>query len=343
MGHQVTVFTPDYGGESAKVRGDSSFEIVRLKPLVSMGNSAVLLGVFGRIKDFDVVQLHYPFYGTAEIVLLAKFFRPKTRLFVYYHMDTNASGLKGLFFRVSHRVILPLVLRVAELVQCSTYDYASHSYIGSYFAAHGNRYTEVPYGVDSTFFTPPLGVPSGGKNVLFVGALIKQGYFKGLDNLMRAFQRVRRSVDSCSLTVVGKGDREDHYRGLARELGIDSVTEFVTDADDARLLECYRHCDVLVLPSLDTSEAFGIVLLEAMACGKPVIASNLPGVRAVFEEGRQGLRVEPGDVDDLAEKILALLTDEEKAGRFGEAGRELALTRYTWARAAERLDAMYRR
>jgi glycosyltransferase involved in cell wall biosynthesis len=340
LGHDVTVFTPEYGGELAE-GGGPGFGVERLKPLFSMGNSAVLPGLFLRLKDFDVVQLHYPFYGTVEIVLLEKLLRPSTRLFVFYHMDARATGIRGLMFKTASITVLPLVLRAAEAIQCSTYDYASHSYIGGYFAAHRDRFTEVPYGVDSTFFTPGRRTTNCDKNVLFVGALIKQGYFKGLDNLMRAFQKIRRSVGPCSLTVVGRGDMEDHYRGLARELGIDTVTRFVTEADDAALLECYRSCDVLVLPSLDTSEAFGIVLLEAMACAKPVIASNLPGVRAVFKNGRHGLLVEPGDLDDLAAKLLALLTDDERAQSLGTAGYELVRTRYTWASAAKRLDSIY--
>jgi glycosyltransferase involved in cell wall biosynthesis len=216
-----------------------------------------------------------------------------------------------------------------------------NSYAGSYYDRHPGKFSEVTYGVDTDRFRPgPERAPGSEKVILFVGALIRQNYFKGLENLMLAFKRIRDSI-SCRLRVVGCGDMEEHYRSLADGLKIDAWVEFVTDADDRRLVECYQSCDLLVLPSTDMSEAFGIVLLEAMACAKPVVASNLPGVRSVFEDRKHGLLVEPGDVDDLTDKISMLMSDEETARRFGQAGRELVETRYTWTRTAEKLDAVY--
>ena len=95
------------------------------------------------------------------------------------------------------------------------------------------------------------------------------------------------------------------------------------------------------MPSINSNEAFGLVLLEAMACGTPVIASNLPGVRSVFEAGVQGLLAEPGNVDDLKNKIAEILADNDKREMMGLASRELVEGKYSWERVGERLDEIY--
>jgi glycosyltransferase involved in cell wall biosynthesis len=82
-------------------------------------------------------------------------------------------------------------------------------------------------------------------------------------------------------------------------------------------------------------EAFGLVLLEAMACGKPIIASNLPGVRTVCEDGVNGLLVKPGDAADLAKKLALILSDDELAARLGEAGLQRVKEKYNWKKVAE--------
>lgn len=89
------------------------------------------------------------------------------------------------------------------------------------------------------------------------------------------------------------------------------------------------------------SEAFGVVLLEAMACGKPVIASNLPGVRSVVSAGEDGLLVRPGDIDDLAEKTQMLLDDPQRRREMGERGRDKVEEKYAWPKIIPRLVQVY--
>lgn len=345
LGHEVTVFTPLYSNQSCQPDYDCpDFEVVRLKPLLSHGNSAILPQLPWRLKDFDIVQLHYPFYGTALSVSLVRLFRPSMKLCVYYHMDNKARGFKGLVFQLYRFLVLPVILRLADEIACSSFDYVSHSEARGYYGKHAQKFNSVSYGVDTELFRPGLGrEDKGGKEILFVGALIKQGCFKGLDILFSAFKRVRNQIDDCLLRIVGQGDMEQYYRDLAGTLDIGEDVDFVTDADDKDLVGCYQSCDMLVLPSVDSSEAFGIVLLEAMACGKPVVASDLPGVRSVFKNGEHGLLAVPGDVKDLAKKISAILQDEKAAEQYGKAGYDLVKAEYTWERAAEKLNAIYER
>ncbi len=345
LGHDVTVFTPRYPGEPTEPDcAFPGFRVVRLRPLLSFGNAAVLPQIRKHLNGFDIVHLHYPFYGTAGLAVLPKICRPSTKILLYYHMDNKADGIRGLVFRCYRYAVLPVILRLADEITCSSLDYIEHSEVGSYYRRQARKFYAVPYGVESDFFSPARETQkSERKVILFVGALNKQGYFKGVDNLIMAFERIKPRYPDCILRIVGRGDREDRYRSLAAELGVLDSVEFVNDADDKTLVEHYQSSCLLVLPSLDASEAFGIVLLEAMACAKPVVASNLPGVRSVFENGKHGLLVRPGDVGDLVEKICLLLDDESMARNLGTAGRHHVEKEYSWALSAKKLDRIYHR
>jgi len=109
---------------------------------------------------------------------------------------------------------------------------------------------------------------------------------------------------------------------------------FAGGVSDAELAECYNLADAFVLPSTDRSEAFGLVLLEAAACGKPSIASDLPGVRTVVRNGLTGLLAKAADADDLAEKIKQLFSNGEEIKKMGETARQMVLEKYGWEKVA---------
>ncbi len=115
-----------------------------------------------------------------------------------------------------------------------------------------------------------------------------------------------------------------------------------TVADD-ELPSVYRSADLVVLPSLDRSEAFGIVLIEALASGVPVVASDLPGVRSIIENGRNGFTFETGDSADLAAKITLCLGDENLRLRMASAARAVALSRYRQADLWVEIDRIMRK
>ncbi len=116
---------------------------------------------------------------------------------------------------------------------------------------------------------------------------------------------------------------------------IDKNISFLGKLENKEFLRSLQEADVLVLPSINSNEAFGIVLIEALACGVPVIASNLPGVRSVFKDGVEGLLVEPGDSLDLKLKIEWLLNNEALRQEMAKRARVLALQKYNDARLEE--------
>ena len=160
--------------------------------------------------------------------------------------------------------------------------------------------------------------------VLFVGRF---SYYKGLEYLVDGMRSVR-----ARLILVGSGPMEERIRQRAAALRTPGSIEFTGELSDAEVVAHLHACDVFVLPSVERSEAFGVVQLEAMACGKPVVSTEIAsGVPWVNQHGRTGLIVPPGDSVALAEAINALLDEPERRKRFGDAGRARVEAEFTVA------------
>lgn len=183
------------------------------------------------------------------------------------------------------------------------------------------------------------GLADDARVVLFVGALDRPHFFKGVSVLLKAFARLADC--RTRLLIVGDGDLRAVYQRQAAELGLAERAIFCGRVSEVDLPGHYALADLLVLPSTTTGEAFGVVLLEAMASGKPVVASNLPGVRSVVADGDDGLLARPGDADDLAAKVEALLDNPGRRERMGERGRAKVETRYSWQQLGRQLAEIY--
>ena len=339
-GHDVTVFT----ASSGECNPDFPFSVERLPTPFRIGNAALTPGLLGRLRGFDVVHLHYPNIFGAELTTAAsRLFRMP--LIVTYHNDLVAGGLKGALFRGYTALNQRLVLRGVTRLIATSRDYAENSYLAR--TAWGTRIHVVPNGVDEDVFSPSvgqtsqaledLGVARSGLFALFVGALDRAHYFKGVDVLLRATARVADLVT----IIVGDGDLRGEYESLAARVAPGRV-RFAGKVDLPTLVDLYRAAHVTVLPSVTRGEAFGMVLIESMACGTPVIATDLPGVRTVVDDGVDGIVLAPGDAKALAAALSRLVTDREEARAMGRAGREKILREYRWELIGDRLEALYR-
>lgn len=350
LGYEVTVFTPNYNykkNEDEFDRHEGKFALERLRPLFKYGNAAFIPQLFYKLKNFDIVHLHYPFYGALIPVLLAKLLSGcKMKLILHYHMDSSAQGFKGAIFRLYTFLVLPLLIKAAKVITCASLDYIKHSDLGKYYKDKPEKFQRILFGVNlEQFVTYHDNINKQRKNkiVLFVGGLDDAHYFKGLENLLKATAAIIKSsrLNPIILNVVGRGNLLPYYKNRAKNLGIEENVKFYDNVDNSKLVNFYNYSDCLVLPSVNKGEAFGLVLLEAMACSTPVITSNLPGVRSVFKNGREGLLVKPGDINDLANKIKIILSDKKSAEAMGRAGRELVESKYTWEKVGKRLDSVY--
>jgi glycosyltransferase involved in cell wall biosynthesis len=364
QGNRVTVFTPQYhpkqntpppvfppkaggqegvGGLSAEALyserrrgGRVSYDTKLLTPIFKYGNAAYVPQLCKKLKGYDVVILQYPFFGGMRSVYQAKK-KYGFKLIVNYNMDVVGSGPKGLIFKYTTKYFLPKLVQIADIILASSTDYARHSDLGVYWKEGNPKFKILPNGVDTEKFKPErindefkrnLNI-SDEKVILFVGGLDKAHYFKGVDYLIRAIPYIDFQ-EKFKVIIAGRGELQNEYRKLAVDLGVKDRVLFTGGVSDSTLVKLYQLAAVTVLPSIDQSESFGIVLAESMACATPVISSNLPGVRNVYEDGVSGFTVPARDEKALAKKIEFVLTHSGEMNIMGLAGRKLVENKYNW-------------
>lgn len=338
-GHLVTVFTPDYGQASSQSDSNNSdVGVTRVKPHLSLGNAAWLPALPNVLQDFDIVHFHYPFIGGESVLKISG------RLIITYHMDLLGRGWKKYFFNGYQRKYLPKFFERAAKVIFTSSDYLNHSRAAQFKNRFGDKFAILPLGADEAFgplvsrqdnFWRERGITAE-KIIMFVGGLDKAHYFKGLGRLIEALASLKD--EQLALVVIGDGDLREDYLVKARRQDLKKVF-FLGRVSRPDLIKYYQQCDFVVLPSVDSSEAFGLVILEALACGKPVIASNLPGVRTLIDSGVDGLLCRPGDANDLADQIKRMLKlDLDQMGR--RAGRKVN-EYYRWPKIIDQIEKLY--
>ena len=341
-GDQVTVVTAAEEG----VRGSECLEGVtvnRHPPAFSLLNALVCPGVLRDLLklDYDVADVNLPDPVNAVFTLIACTLRRRPYV-VTYHADIHKTGFAGRLFTFFYSPLQQLVLTFAHAILVTSPDYAHSSaplkpHLGKTVVApsfvNADRFTP---NVDGTRMRAELGVTAG-KMVLFVGRLVP---YKGLDVLLDAFRRVASDVDA-TLVIAGEGPLESRLKAQAQTLGVANRVVFAGRVPDERLPELYAACDVFVLPSVTRQEAFGLVLVEALACGKPAVTTNFSGMPYVV--GDAGLKVPPGSVGQLHPALVKLLVDGEAATKMGAAGRQRVLELFEQNRVAEKVAGVYRR
>ena len=158
-----------------------------------------------------------------------------------------------------------------------------------------------------------------GKVLMTVTRLAVADQYKGIETVIQALPRILRAVPDTYYVIVGDGDDRLRLERLAQDTGVANRVLFAGRTDDKQLRSYYESCDIFVMPSY--GEGFGVVFLEAMAFGKPVIGGNHGGIPEVVTEGMTGFLVEYGDVNTLTDRIVRLLTDEELRTQMSEASR----------------------
>ncbi|MDD3711192.1 MAG: glycosyltransferase family 4 protein [Patescibacteria group bacterium] len=321
--HESFVFTSQH--KDGYSNNDQKENIIRLKPLLKLGHGAVLFSLLKKLKSFDVIYFHYPFFGTAIIIWLFKILNPKKRLIIHYHMDVHH---KNIFFKIlswPEEIIKKSLFKKSENIVSASFDYIKNSNIKNIYNKYPNKFREIPFSVDTNTFKP--GKKSSENTILFVGGLDKAHYFKGVDILIKAVSEIKDL--SWKLKIVGDGELKNNLKDLTKNLKIEDRIIFSGKLEKEDFIKSFQEAKMLVLPSINSNEAFGIVLIEAMACGTPVIASNLPGVRTVFENEKSGLMVKPKDIEDLKNKIKTILQNPEKLENMSSEAHKLVLEKYS--------------
>ena len=195
----------------------------------------------------------------------------------------------------------------------------------------------IPNGVDTKRFAPITRPANAKVKILFIGRLIPR---KGFQRVVRALPRVRQlAKQPFEVEVVGTGAAQTELDALAAQLGISDLIHYVGTVPYDKLEKSYQYADIFVLTSL--SEGMPSVILEAMGCGLPIIASNVGGNNEIVKEGENGFLIEGDDVSHLAERMVELINNKELRVRMGERSYALA-SHYDWVEIMGQYDKLYR-
>lgn len=290
--------------------------------LSSLPLSVSFLWKFRRMaKDRDIIHIHMPFPLGDLACFLSGY---KGRVILWWHSDiVRQKKLMKLY-----RPLMEWLLRRADCIVVATQGHIDGS---KYLKPYQEKCRIIPFGVDLKIEKEADRWYEEGRllerseekpdavKFLFVGRLV---YYKGCRTMIEAFVQAAKGNSRIQLDIVGTGSLEPELKKQTEELGLTDRIYFHADVSDDELIQYFKECDVFVLPSLQRSEAFGLVQIEAMAFGKPVINTKLPsGVPYVSLHGETGLTVEPGNTAELAEAMQYLAEHPAERCRMGERAR----------------------
>lgn len=355
LGHEAAVFTPMYKEVPTKEEYTREMKeqidyAKRLRPSIQYGKAARLPEIHRELADYDLVHLHYPFFGSANLVRRWKLKNKNKPLVVTYHMDTRGPGWKGLFFKYYSKYWMPRILNSADLLIGSSFDYILASDASFLHKQNPDKWIELPFGVDIERFKPrekpeelflQHELDPKAPTIIFVGGMDRAHYFKGIPVILKALLIAKEYGNNIQGVFVGEGELKEGFELQAKGFGLSKLVRFVGKISYEELPYYYNMADLHVLSSIHRGEAFGTVLLEAMASGVPVIASDLPGVRTVAKKG--GLIFEPKNSQELAEELLGFFSDKTNRDEWKQKARSVALGDYAWEGIVKKLDDEYKK
>jgi len=336
-GHEVTVLCSAHGARRDRDEVVDGVRVIRCAEWFRTVSTPICPGMAGRLArlEADVLHLQFPSPpGEVSCLLTGR----RIPIVVSYQADiTRQAAILPLY-----RPVIHAVLGRASVIMAASPQYIEHS---AFLRRYRSKCRVVPLGIDLEPYaelarhdaeaTALRAAYGGGPLVLFVGRF---RYYKGLRVLLEAMTRVQ-----ATLVLVGGGGEEAELRRLHARLGLGERVRFAGSLDEAGLLAHYRAAEVAVLPSILAAEAFGLVLIEAMASGLPVVSTELgTGTSFVNQNGETGLVVPPGDAGALADALNGLLADPGLRRRMGEAGRRRAHEMFSAERMVANVLDVYR-
>ena len=331
MGHEVRILTAPWGDDPP------AQDVIQIGQAIAMPFN----GSIGRItlslrlewlvsrllerERFDIIHHHEPFVPFLSFQILDSAKCPNVATF-------HAFGGFSVSYWLGRFVLDHYMNKLDARIAVSS---AARHFVSAYFPGD---YRIIPNGVDVDFYAHARPFPEfrdGKVNILFVGRVENR---KGAMYLMRAYAKLRPRYPNTRLIVVGRGPQIGELRRFmhANRIGDVFFAGRVSDEDKARF---YKTADIYVAPSTG-QESFGIVLLEAMAAGCAVVASDIHGYKRVVQRNVSGLLVEPRDPDALADAIERLIQDAELRGALGQAGAARA-PEYDWDHVTRELVGVY--
>jgi phosphatidylinositol alpha-mannosyltransferase len=331
-GHDVRIITASHGpqrsSEGDVIRVGVGFSVPTNGSMGTLTFSPRYLGQLKRMlehEQFDLLHFHEPFVPFLSLFLL----RESTSVNVAtFHAYAGFSPS----YEFGKRFLGGYAGRLHGRIAVSA---AARHFIDRYFPGD---YKLIPNGVDIARFDRAVPIArwqDGTRNLLFVG---RHEPRKGLLDALKAYRVLRKTGCDCRLLVVGTGPQEREARRYVATRRLHGV-EFLGRVSDNQKAQLFKNADVYVSPATG-GESFGIVLLEAMAAGTPIVCSDIHGYKGVVRRDREALLVPPRSPKALAHAVASLLNDEEARVAMGRAGRERA-EEFSWPRVTGRVESYY--
>ena len=321
-------------------------------------------GILPNIKKSFLAKIQVPFFLLSEFFSIKKitkkekigaihahwiipqgflsvFFKKKYKipLIVSAH-GSDVFPLRNLFFKFIQRI----VLRNCDV--CTVNSNATKDELLRRFPEFKNKIRTIPMGVDANFFRPKnvknkFKKYKNIKTILFVGRLSEQ---KGIEYLIKSIPIINEKIKNIKLLIVGEGAYKGELIKIIKRLNLETKVELKGALPKNELVDYYNLADVVVMPSLAGkagTEGQGLVLLEAMVCGKAVVGTNIGGIKDIIKDGENGLLVKQKDIEGLANRLTNSINNFKLRKKIGENGRNFVIKNYSWKNTVKKFELVY--
>lgn len=338
--YAVTIVTTNPEGNTYRTAELDGITVHYLPARFRLSNTPLGFATYFAMKqvikaaDPDIIHAHAPVPFFAE---LAAWHAGRRKFVLTYHAGSLKKGLWpiDIILSVYERLVLPRLFRRADAITT-----VSPTTLEEMFSAPENA-------VKASVIPPGVHLPADGvladpqsTTVTYVGRIDLSSLWKGLDTLLPAFAVASKDNPKLKLQIVGGGDAVSRYEAMARDLGISQQVTFTGPLAGADLRAAFRRSGVVVLPSLSSAESFGLVLLEAMAYGVPVIGSRIGAIVNLITHEENGLLVEAGNTEALALAIKTIFGDSTVRTNCINGGLAKAQN-YTWEMQTKKFTVVY--
>lgn len=320
----------------------NGIKIHRIKPLFKSFKALVTPNIQSKINDIspDVIHVQGPAPGMVDFISKNK--EGKTKIIMTFHnaLDLNSNTPYKIMAALYRTFAFPKVVSKLDRIILLSVAFMHSSKLFANIPPE--KISIIPNGVDIGKFSPGDQTKNEYKrdlNIharflgLFVANMEAAHFYKGAEYLLHAIALLNKDL-SINFTLVGEGELKHKYIEIANSLGISDRVRFVGKVDDSVLVNYYRAADIFILPSTSV-EMLPVVIIEAMACGTPVITTRIPGPRDMIREGYNGYLVNPSDSKDLSKLISSVFSDEDKLRQMQLNARQEAVEKYSWDRILE--------
>lgn len=335
-GHEVKIMCAKEPKDSKSI--NNGIKLERLDYIGKIANTNITPTLPFHIlkEDFDIIHTHLPTPWSADWSAIFSLGMKKP-LVLSYHNDIVGDGVARYIAKGYNLTALKFTLKIAKKIIIGHSNYLKFS---PYLKKYQEKIVIIPVGVDIGRFTPS---EKETENTIFFLSLMDEFHkYKGLDYLLGAMELVKKEIPAVKLIVGGGGKLLNYYREKTASMDLEKNVDFAGYIPIESVPGYYRNCNLFVLPSISAShEGFGIVSLEAMACGKPIVTTDIVGTAEDIKKYDSGIVIKPMDTKALADAIIRILQDKKEAKRMGTNGRELIEKKYSWVNIAKKIENVY--